>query len=161
MNPLERLSSALAGRYTISNEIGHGGMTTVYHAHDIKHGREVPIKLLRPELALAVGGERFLREVNIAATLQSPHILPLLESGEVEGLLYYVMPYVQGQSLGRSSNGARMRRSTLPMNRQSCQRADCYRGMVRMRRTTTSAANPATSRAKEDGSGTVLVVPTT
>lgn len=110
MNPLERLSSALAGRYTISNEIGHGGMATVYLAHDIKHGREVAIKLLRPELAQAVGGERFLREVNIAATLQSPYILPLLESGDVEGLLYYVMPYVRGQSL----RGLLAERGTLP-----------------------------------------------
>ncbi len=112
MNAPERLSAALSGRYTISNEIGHGGMATVYLAHDIKHGREVAIKLLRPELAQAVGAERFLREVNIAATLQSPHVLPLLESGEVDGLLYYVMPFVRGQSL----RGVLAERGTLPPN---------------------------------------------
>jgi serine/threonine-protein kinase len=74
-------------------------MATVHLARDVKHGRTVAIKVLRPELAQAVGSERFLREINIAAQLQSPHILPMLESGEADGLLYYVMPYVQGDSL--------------------------------------------------------------
>jgi len=74
-------------------------MATVYLAEDLKHHREVAIKVLRPELAQALGGERFLREINIAAQLQSPHILPLLDSGDADGLLYYVMPLVKGESL--------------------------------------------------------------
>jgi eukaryotic-like serine/threonine-protein kinase len=94
-----RLTKALAGRYVVERELGHGGMATVHLARDVKHGRTVAIKVLRPELAQAVGSERFLREINIAAQLQSPHILPLLESGEADGLLYYVMPYVEGDSL--------------------------------------------------------------
>jgi dienelactone hydrolase len=95
----DRLAAALADRYRIERELGHGGMATVHLARDLKHGRTVAIKVLRPELAQAVGGSRFLREINIAAQLQSPHILPLLDSGEAEGLLYYVMPYVEGDSL--------------------------------------------------------------
>ena len=95
----ERLKKALQGRYQVERELGHGGMATVHLARDEKHGRAVAIKVLRPELAQAVGSERFLREINIAAQLQSPHILPLLESGEADGLLYYVMPYVEGDSL--------------------------------------------------------------
>ncbi len=94
-----RLTRALASRYTVERELGHGGMATVHLAEDVKHGRRVAIKVLRPELAQALGGERFLREINIAAKLQSPHILPLLDSGEADGLLYYVMPYVEGASL--------------------------------------------------------------
>ncbi|MEO7521945.1 MAG: serine/threonine-protein kinase, partial [Gemmatimonas sp.] len=94
-----RLSKALAGRYDIEREIGYGGMATVHLARDVRHGRQVAIKVLRPELAEAVGGERFLREINIAAGLQSPHILPMLDSGDADGLLYYVMPFVDGDSL--------------------------------------------------------------
>jgi dienelactone hydrolase len=94
-----RLTKALAGRYDVERELGHGGMATVHLARDVRHGRTVAIKVLRPELAQAVGSERFLREINIAAQLQSPHILPMLESGEADGLLYYVMPYVEGDSL--------------------------------------------------------------
>ena len=94
-----RLAAALAGRYTIDRELGHGGMATVHLARDVKHGRVVAIKVLRPELAQAIGSERFLREINIAAQLQSPHILPLLDSGEADGLVYYVMPFVEGASL--------------------------------------------------------------
>jgi tRNA A-37 threonylcarbamoyl transferase component Bud32/dienelactone hydrolase len=96
---LQRLWNSLADRYEVDREIGHGGMASVYLARDIKHGRAVAVKVMRPELAQAVGGERFLREINIAAQLQSPHILPLLDSGEVDGLLFYVMPYVEGDSL--------------------------------------------------------------
>jgi eukaryotic-like serine/threonine-protein kinase len=95
----DRLQKALGGRYAIEREVGHGGMATVHLARDLKHGRTVAIKVLRPDLAQAVGSERFLREINIAAQLQSPHILPLLESGEADGLLYYVMPFVEGDSL--------------------------------------------------------------
>ena len=95
---LSRLS-ALSDRYQVEQEIGHGGMATVYRARDLKHDRFVAMKVLRPELAQALGAERFLREINFAAKLQSPHILPLLDSGECDGLLYYVMPLVQGESL--------------------------------------------------------------
>jgi GAF domain-containing protein len=91
----------LAGRYTIEREIGRGGMATVYLAHDLKHGRSVAVKLLRPELAAALGAERFLREIGIAAGLQHPHVLSLMDSGSDRGLLYYVMPYVEGGSLRR------------------------------------------------------------
>jgi serine/threonine-protein kinase len=94
-----RLQSALHRRYAVEREIGHGGMATVYLARDLKHDRAVALKVLRPELAMAVGSERFLREIKIAARLQHPHILPLHDSGYVGGFLYYVMPYVAGESL--------------------------------------------------------------
>ncbi len=96
---LTRLTSALADRYAIQRELGRGGMATVYLAEDLKHHRPVAIKVLRPELAAAIGAERFLREIDIAAVLSNPHILPLYDSGQVDGLLYYVMPYVSGESL--------------------------------------------------------------
>ncbi|NIM48619.1 MAG: protein kinase, partial [Gemmatimonadales bacterium] len=96
-----RLKSALADRYTIERELGGGGMATVYLAEDLKHHRHVAIKVLKPELAAALGPERFLREIEIAAQLNHPHILPLLDSGEADGFLYYVMPYVEGESLRR------------------------------------------------------------
>ena len=95
----EGLRSALAGRYTIERELGHGGMAIVYLAHDVRHERRVALKVLRPELAPSLGGERFLREIRLAAALQHPHILPLYESGEAGGHLFYVMPYVEGESL--------------------------------------------------------------
>ncbi len=96
---LDRLKTALADRYAIEREIGAGGMATVYLAQDIKHERQVAVKVLRPELAAALGSERFLREIKIAANLQHPHIVPLYDSGEADGFLYYVMPYVEGESL--------------------------------------------------------------
>jgi tRNA A-37 threonylcarbamoyl transferase component Bud32/dienelactone hydrolase len=96
---LERLKSALADRYTIEHELGAGGMATVYLAHDVKHDRKVAVKVLRPELAALLGAERFDREIRISASLQHPNILTLIDSGEVDGILYYVMPYVQGESL--------------------------------------------------------------
>jgi tetratricopeptide (TPR) repeat protein len=96
---IEKLRTALAGRYDIERELGRGGMATVYLAHDRKHGRALAIKVLRPELAEALGAERFLREIQIAANLTHPHILPLHDSGDADGLLYYVMPYVAGESL--------------------------------------------------------------
>ena len=96
---LDRLKTALADRYAIDEEIGSGGMATVYLAKDVKHDRDVAVKVLRPELAAALGPERFLREIKIAARLHHPHILPLHDSGEVDGFLYYVMPYVEGESL--------------------------------------------------------------
>ncbi len=96
---LERLRDALADRYAVESEIGRGGMATVFLAEDLKHRRQVAIKVLHPELAATLGPERFLREIEIAAGLNHPHILPLFDSGEAAGLLYYVMPYVEGESL--------------------------------------------------------------
>ncbi len=96
---VERLKAALADRYSIQEELGAGGMATVYLAHDVKHDRKVAVKVLRPELAAAIGPERFLREIKIAANLTHPHILPLHDSGEADGFLYYVMPYVEGETL--------------------------------------------------------------
>jgi eukaryotic-like serine/threonine-protein kinase len=94
-----RLSAALAERYTIGRELGRGGMATVYLAHDRKHDRPVALKLLHPELAASLGAERFLNEIRTTAKLTHPYILPLHDSGEADGLLYYVMPYVEGESL--------------------------------------------------------------
>ena len=94
-----RLSTALADRYTIQEELGAGGMATVYLAEDLKLHRKVAVKVLRPELAAALGSERFLREIKIAANLTHPHILPLHDSGEAEGFVYYVMPFIKGQTL--------------------------------------------------------------
>ena len=96
---LARLQQALAARYEVDRAIGSGGMATVYLAHDRKHDRSVALKVLRPELAHALGPERFLREIRLTAKLDHPYILPLLDSGEADGLLYYVMPYVEGESL--------------------------------------------------------------
>jgi eukaryotic-like serine/threonine-protein kinase len=94
-----RLTASLADRYRIERELGQGGMATVYLAHDIKHEREVAIKVLREDLSASLGAGRFLREIKIAAQLQHPHILPLLDSGEADGFLFFVMPYIKGQSL--------------------------------------------------------------
>ncbi|HYL21414.1 MAG TPA: protein kinase [Gemmatimonadales bacterium] len=95
----ERLQAALAGHYTIDRELGHGGMAVVYLALDARHDRRVALKVLRPEIAAALGAERFLREIRIAAGLSHPNILPLYDSGDAGGILYYVMPYVEGESL--------------------------------------------------------------
>jgi eukaryotic-like serine/threonine-protein kinase len=96
---LERLKAALADRYTLQRELGRGGMATVYLAEDRKHHRPVALKVLRPELAAALGPDRFLREIELSARLTHPHILPLHDSGNADGFLYYVMPYVEGESL--------------------------------------------------------------
>jgi Tol biopolymer transport system component/tRNA A-37 threonylcarbamoyl transferase component Bud32 len=93
------LSAALADRYVLERELGAGGMATVYLAEDVRHRRKVAVKVLRPELAASMGPDRFLREIEIAAQLQHPHILPLLDSGDAGGFLFYVMPFVQGESL--------------------------------------------------------------
>src|SRR5688572_5714061 len=98
-NQLEQLKRAVADRYRVEDEIGRGGMATVYRAHDLKHDRSVALKVLRPELAASLGPERFLREITLTARLDHPHILALLDSGEADGLLYYVMPFVEGESL--------------------------------------------------------------
>jgi len=100
-NLLVQLSAALAGRYTVERELGRGGMGTVYLARDRKHGRLVAIKVLPRDLAAAIGPERFHREIAIAATLTHPHIMPLHDSGQVAGVPYYVMPYLEGETLGR------------------------------------------------------------
>ena len=99
--PIDRLQTALGDRYELVREIGQGGMATVYLARDLKHERQVAIKVLRPELSASLGADRFLREIRVAANLQHPNILGLYDSGEVEagGLLYYVMPFVEGESL--------------------------------------------------------------
>jgi serine/threonine-protein kinase len=94
-----KLADAVRDRYVIERELGRGGMATVYLARDLRHGRAVAVKVLRPELAHAIGPERFIREIEIAARLSHPNILPLYESGEADGLLYYVMPYVEGATL--------------------------------------------------------------
>ncbi len=96
---LERITQALADRYAIEREIGRGGMATVYLADDLKHDRKVALKVLHPELAAVVGSERFLAEIRLTAKLQHPHILPLFDSGSADGFLYFVMPYVDGESL--------------------------------------------------------------
>ena len=96
---LARFASAVADRYAIERELGHGGMAWVYLAQDMKHRRPVAIKVLRPELGEAIGADRFMREIEIAAKLTHPHILPLHDSGEASGLLYYVMPFIEGESL--------------------------------------------------------------
>ena len=96
---LGRLQSALADRYRLDREAGAGGMATVYLAQDIRHGRPVAVKVLRPELAAVIGAERFLAEIKLTANLQHPHILPLFDSGEADGYLFYVMPYVEGETL--------------------------------------------------------------
>jgi serine/threonine-protein kinase len=95
----ERLKTAIADRYVVERELGEGGMATVYLAHDVKHDRKVALKVLRPELAAVIGAERFLQEIKVTANLQHSHILPLYDSGAAEGFLFYVMPYVEGETL--------------------------------------------------------------
>ena len=103
---LERLTAALAGRYSFERELGEGGMATVYLAHDLKHNRRVALKVLKPELAAVLGAQRFLLEIQVTANLQHPHILALFDSGRTGGgaaggadFVYYVMPFVEGESL--------------------------------------------------------------
>src|SRR5574337_851576 len=96
---IARLSAALSDRYRIERELGQGGMATVYLAEDLRHTRKVAIKVLKPELAAVIGADRFVREIRTIAGLQHPHILGLIDSGEVDGTAYYVMPYVEGESL--------------------------------------------------------------
>ena len=99
-DPVARLNTALEGRYAIERELGEGGMATVYLADDLKHERKVALKVLKPELAAVVGAERFLAEIKTTANLTHPHILPLHDSGEADGFLFYVMPYLEGETLG-------------------------------------------------------------
>jgi serine/threonine-protein kinase len=97
----DRLNESLASRYTIERELGEGGMATVYLAQDIKHKRKVALKVLKPELGAVLGVERFLSEIQVTANLQHPNLLPLFDSGEADGLLFYVMPFVEGETLRR------------------------------------------------------------
>ena len=96
---VERLRASLAERYALESELGQGGMATVYLARDLKHDRQVALKVLNPELGPVLGVERFLAEIKVTANLQHPNLLPLFDSGEAGGLLYYVMPFVEGESL--------------------------------------------------------------
>src|SRR5689334_7234623 len=97
--PLDQLRAALADRYRLERELGVGGMATVYLAEDLKHHRKVAVKVLKPELAAVLGAERFVQEITTTAALQHPHILPLFDSGEAGGFLYYVMPFIDGETL--------------------------------------------------------------
>ena len=97
----ESLSTALGDRYHVEDVIGQGGMAVVYRAQDRKHDRPVAIQVMRPEVSAALGRARFLSEISIAARLQHPHILPLIDSGDAGGLLYYVMPFVDGETLAQ------------------------------------------------------------
>jgi len=99
MDHSERLRTSLSDRYRIEREIGSGGMAIVYLARDLKHDREVAVKVLDQELAETLGAERFLQEIKTAANLNHPHVLPLFDSGEADGFLYFVMPYVRGETL--------------------------------------------------------------
>ncbi len=108
----EAIKDALASRYTINREIGRGGMATVYLADDFRHDREVAVKVLHPELASVLGSDRFLREIKLAAKLNHPHILPLFDSGDAGGFLFYVMPYIEGESLRERLN----REKQLPLD---------------------------------------------
>ena len=99
MDDLELLKAALAGRYAVERIIGAGGMAMVYLAHDVRHDRKVAIKVMHPDLAALIGADRFLREIQTTARLQHPHILPLFDSGRVENTVFFVMPYLEGESL--------------------------------------------------------------
>ena len=96
---VKRLEDGLAGRYTIDRELGQGGMAIVFLARDLRHDRMIALKVMRPQLASEIGADRFLREIKLAAGLTHPHILPLYDSGESDGLLFYVMPNMEGKSL--------------------------------------------------------------
>jgi TolB-like protein len=127
---VERLRSVLAERYAIDRELGRGGMATVYLAQDLKHGRPVAIKVLRPDLAQSLGPGRFLREIRIASRLTHPNILPVYDSGSADGLLYYVMPYVAGETLRERIQG----QGQLPLadairiTREICEALECAHG---------------------------------
>jgi serine/threonine protein kinase/Tol biopolymer transport system component len=112
LDQLERLNAALSERYHLQHQLGQGGMATVYLAHDLKHDRLVALKVLRPELAAVIGPERFLAEIKVTANLQHPHILPLFDSGQADTFLFYVMPFVEGESL----RGCLAREKQLPVD---------------------------------------------
>src|SRR5678815_5546161 len=99
MDAVGQLAAALAGRYSVDREIGRGGMATVYLARDVRHNRRVAVKVLNAELGAVLGVERFLSEIRVTANLQHPNLLPLFDSGDAGGRLFYVMPYIDGESL--------------------------------------------------------------
>src|SRR5215207_5669707 len=99
VNKRDPLQAELAERYVLERELGRGGMATVYLAHDVRHDRSVALKVLHVELSATVGSERFLREIRLTSRLQHPHILPVFDSGDAAGHLWYTMPYVRGESL--------------------------------------------------------------
>jgi serine/threonine protein kinase len=103
---IDRLTTALADRYRIERELGQGGMATVYLAEDVRHRRKVALKVLHPELSAVLGPERFLKEIELTASLQHPHILPLFDSGSADGQLFYVMPFVDGETLRTRSSAS-------------------------------------------------------
>jgi serine/threonine-protein kinase len=113
----DRLRAALSDRYVIERELGQGGMATVYLAHDVRHDRKVALKVLRPELAAVMGAERFLAEIRTTANLRHPHILPLFDSGDAGGLVFYVMPYVRGVVRERCGPGDALPARTLVRDR--------------------------------------------
>jgi serine/threonine-protein kinase len=120
---MERLNRALAGRYRVDRQLGEGGMATVYLADDLRHERKVALKVLKPELAAVVGAERFVAGIKTTANLQHPHILPLFDSGEASGFLFYVMPTWRGSRCARSSTVSTSFRSTrLCRSRRAWQR---------------------------------------
>ncbi len=96
---LGQLTAALADHYRVERELGQGGMATVYLAHDLRHDRRIALKVLQAELSAILGAQRFLGEIKTTANLQHPHILGVFDSGKADGLLHYVMPYVDGESL--------------------------------------------------------------
>ncbi|MFI5244827.1 MAG: protein kinase, partial [Gemmatimonadales bacterium] len=104
MDAITRLNAALAGRYEIERELGAGGMATVFLAEDLKHKRKVALKVLKPELAAVLGAERFVVEIKTTAALQHPHLLPLFDSGTADSFLFYVMPWIQGETLREKLN---------------------------------------------------------
>lgn len=112
MDALAQLNASLTGRYAIDREIGRGGMATVYLARDVRHARNVAVKVLNPELGAVLGVERFLSEIQVTANLQHPNLLPLFDSGQADGLLFYVMPFIEGESLRRRL----MREKQLPID---------------------------------------------
>ena len=114
MDDLTRVKEGLADRYAIEREIGAGGMATIYLARDLRHDRMVAIKLLNREIGAELGAERFLAEIRVTANLRHPDLLPLYDSGEVEGRLFYVMPYIEGESLR-----ARLNRELIQASRRT------------------------------------------
>jgi serine/threonine protein kinase len=119
----DRLNAALAGRYRIERHLGEGGMASVYLCSDLKHDRKVALKLLKPELAAVLGADRFIVEIKTTAALQHPHILPLFDSGTADGFLYYVMPFIDGETLrAKWSHSGQERRFILSRERQGQQR---------------------------------------
>jgi hypothetical protein len=157
-DPTARLNAALEGRYRIERELGEGGMATVYLADDLRHERKVALKVLKPELAAVVGAERFLAEIKTTANLQHPHILPLFDSGEAEGFLFYVMPDVEGETPPephRSREAARRKRRS-DHHEEGCERHR-LRAQARSstatssRETSSDNARISTMRAQYDG----------